>query len=193
MGINMASIMRKVNAFAKSSAGKKKIAGVTGGTGEGFVDLEARRKEMIEASQEMLAILKKHAASAGLPASVMEHVESFAASAPSVNDDGSGSVAINMTSDPSRPSLCPERYGGVDNIVAIFNNGYEASNYVYGNWANHEQTGKVSKGRTQEGSAYVRSRKQRDGLGFMQSAVAEFNASCGAKYNVTAFLGGPYG
>lgn len=180
----MGSITGKVNSFLSSSAGKNKIKGLTGG-GNGTVDLEERRKEMILAAQGMVALLKQHAASAGLPASVMAHVESFAASAPTINDDGSGFAVINMGSDPTRPSLCPERYGGVHNIVALFNNGYEASASVYGKWEGH--------GDVEGGSAFIKSRPQRGGLGFMQSAVADFNGKYGSKYNVIAVLGGPYG
>lgn len=33
-----------------------------------------------------------------------------------------------------RPSLVPERYGGVTDMFALFNNGYVANSYVYGMW-----------------------------------------------------------
>lgn len=190
--INMGDVMGCVNKWAVSYSGRNEIKKALGDGANG-VDLDARKIEMIAAGQEMLALLKQHGASAGLPASVMSHIESFTASAPVVNDDGSGTITLTMASDPSRPSLCPERYGGVSDIVAIFNNGYEANASVYGHWANHEQTMRTSAGKIRDGSAFVKSRPQREGLGFMQSAVAEFNATCGGKYNVFAVLGGPYG
>lgn len=189
MGINMGSIMAKVNAFAKSSAGKRRIAAATGGAGGGgSVNLEERRAEMIAAGQEMVALLRQHASGAGLPASVMDHIESFIALAPIIDDDGSGSLAITMTSNPSRPSLYPEKYDGAYNIVAIFNNGYEASNVVYGR-PEVEVEGQLSI----DGFFYAKSKQHRDGLGFMQDAVADFNAKFGGKYNVKAVLSGMYG
>lgn len=188
MPINLGSVMNKVNNYASSPAGRKKISNVISGVGIGNGDLALRRIEMIMASHEMIALLRQHAASAGLPASVMSHVESFVANIPKVNDDGSGIVAISMGSNPSRPSLYPEKYDGAYNIVALFNNGYDASGVVYGH-PNVEIDGQQSI----NGFFYTKSKQHRDGLGFMQSAVAEFNAKCGSKYNVTAVLGGSYG
>lgn len=190
MKINTGAIMGKVGNYVSSSAGRKKISNSLNGTGSGNScgDLELRRLEMIMAGREMVALLRQHAASAGLPASVMSHMESFIAGAPMIKDDGSGSVAISMSSDPSRPSMYPEKYSGINNIVAIFNNGYDAGNVVYGK-PEVEIEGQLSI----DGFFYTKSKQHRDGLGFMQSAVAEFNAKCGGKYNVTAVLGGPYG
>lgn len=75
-----------------------------------------------------------------------------------------------------RPSLNPAKYGGVDNIVALFNNGYKASDYVYGNWHGNR----------------VRSTISRPGLNFMQEAVSDFNGGYGAANDIVAKLSGEY-
>lgn len=195
MGINLSGIQSKVNAFANSPAGKAKIrkailseSGTGTGSGDGIIDLEKRRQEMIIAGQEMLAIIRKHAASAGLPASVMAHAESFVAGPPNINDDGSGSLSVWMSDNAGRPSLQPSMYEPIYNIVALFNNGYDAGGVVYGS-PEVEIEGQQSI----NGFFYVKSKQHRDGLGFMQSAVAEFNTRFGDKYNVTAKLSGTYG
>lgn len=58
------------------------------------------------------------------------------------------------------PSLIPEWYDEVY-LPILFNNGWEAQNYVYGEW--------VSKG------VYIRSKIRRKGEKFIQKAVEAFN------------------
>ena len=58
-----------------------------------------------------------------------------------------------------RESLVPGRYSGVDNIVALFNNGYVASNYVRGIWKGHNN------------NKPIRSKIGRETLGFMQEGL----------------------
>lgn len=185
MKIDMSYVMGQVNKYASSPSGKKQISNALGGSGSGNVDLELRRLEMIMAGREMVALLRQHAASAGLPASVMSHVESFFANAPKLNDDGSGVIYVSMSSDPKRPSMYPEKYDGVSDIVALFNYGYEASNFVYGK-PDVEIEGQSSI----DGFFYTKSKKSREGLGFLEKAVEDFNATCGGKYNVRAILHG---
>lgn len=183
MKIDMGYVMGQVKKYASSPSGKKQISNALGGSGTGNVDLDLRRKEMILAGQEMVALLRLHAASAGLPASVMSHVESFFAGAPKLNDDGSGIIYVSMSSDPKRPSMYPEKYSGVSDIVAIFNDGYEASNFVYGS-PQVEIEGQTSI----KGFFYTKSKKSREPLGFLDKAVDDFNVTCGGKYNVKATL-----
>jgi len=76
-------------------------------------------------------------------------------------------------------------YDGIDNIVALFNNGYHARNYVYGWWNSHKSA-------TGDTYAWVQSKKEREPLRFMQDAVAEFNATYGAKYGIVVELGSDY-
>ena len=81
-------------------------------------------------------------------------------------------------------------YEGVDNIVALFNNGYHAKNFVYGWWDGHKATGDgVLRSGVDTDFAYVRSKKEREALRFIQQAVMDFNASYGAEYGVTAVEG----
>lgn len=77
-----------------------------------------------------------------------------------------------------RTSLYPEEYEGIDNIIALFNNGYDARSYVYGHWAT---AGKR-----------VRSVTSRPALQFMQEAISNFNNTYGSQYSCRARLGDQY-
>lgn len=86
-------------------------------------------------------------------------------------------------------------YGGIDNIVALFNNGYHARDYVYGWWNGHSPTGEAlaRSNMLTEDYAWVRSVRDRDGLHFMQAAQDEFNAIYKDKYGgVQVVLGADY-
>lgn len=188
MKINSAALSAKIEAFKASSEGKETIKNAvvkylegesTGGHGGSGGGSEAITYDKMEkAAKELIAMVRKHAASAGLPASVMAHIESLEASPIVTRDDGSAQISINMMDDPSRPSLLPENFSGLPNIVASFNRGIDAHGSVFGYW---ESAGKE-----------VWSQRHRPALLFMQSAINEFNVKYGSKYNVTVTLAPEY-
>ena len=184
MAISAAALMGKVEAYAKTPAGQKKMsdkitsyrngsdahvsqAGRTYGGGSIMTE-----KQMIAAAKELISMIKSAAASAGLPASVMEHIESVDDTYPFGLPDGSMGIQIYITDDPKRLSLYPEKYSGVDNIVAIFNNGYTAKDRVYGDFR----------------SKYAYSLVKRQGTFFMQKAIDEFMSKYSAEYDVSVEL-----
>ena len=184
MSISASALMGKVEAYAKTSVGKKKMSDKiasyrTGGdphvssTGKTYGGGNIMTvDQMVDAAKDFIAILKRSAASENLPHSVMEHIESFRFTTPYIMPDGSASMEIYMSDAPGRASLYPEKYVGVDNIVAIFNNGYTADDKVYGNWH----------------GKYISSLDKRQGSFFMQKAVGEFMAKYGSEYDVTVNL-----
>lgn len=197
--INMASIMNKVGAYSRSVNGKLRMQEcIQNYTREGRQKTEAGSKiindaDMQIAASKMIELLKNAAMACDLPASVMSHFNSLTASAIERAPDGSAIIYIRFGGDLHRKSLYEDEYDGVDNIVALLNNGYHANNYVYGSWDGHSPKGEsVADVRTTEGSAYIRSRKNREGLGFIQRAVQDFNSIYGSEYNVTAEAGDDY-
>lgn len=184
MAIGAGDIMSKLSAYAKTAEGQKKMddkirsyrkgsdphvksTGKTYGGGEIMTE-----REMIDAAADFVSMLRTAAASAGLPDSVMEHVESFTFATPYFAPDGSASLEIYMSEAPGRASLYPKKYDGVDNIVAIFNNGYTAQDHVYGKWH----------------GKYVSSLDKRQGSFFMQKAVDAFMAKYGSEFDVSIEL-----
>ena len=188
MALSTGDIMSKLNVYAQSSEGQKrmndkiqsyrkgsdphvKATGKTYGGGSIMND-----KEMIKAAKELISMVRSAAASAGLPTSVMEHVESLDHTMPHINADGSASIQIYITDNTHRDSLMPQKYGGVENIVAIFNSGYSADGRVYGVWHGEK----------------IVSLEQRQGSFFMQKAVNAFEAKYGSKYDVSVDLSSEY-
>ena len=179
---NVASINAKVAAWGKTSAGQAKINAVINNyiqkgtssvmiTGTGNLITKA---QMAEAAEKMKSILTQCAS--GLPASVQAHVANASIGPITQNGPSSYAVELSFDGDMFRPSLQPSRYGGVSNIVALFNNGYFAGNQVVGEW--HGQT--------------VGSKTERAGTHFVTQAVSVFNSTCGGQYHATASASGEY-
>ena len=189
MSISIDSIMQKVNAWAESDVGKKRIAETikayqdgkdphvnsTGKTYGGSQILT--RKDFKKLAKEFISILRSTAASCDLPASVMEHVESFDCSEPYTEPDGSTAIMIYMTDDPRRPSLYLKKHpDGVENIVAHLNCGYEARGIAYGMWH----------------SKWSASLSERKGTWFIQQAAKQFEALYKDKYGIAVEINPEY-
>lgn len=190
MSLSEAEIMARLNKWVTSSEGQKRISeklisyrsgadqhvNSTGKTYGGSTIITYDQMEI--AARDFISILRRHAASAGLPASVMEHIESFYSAPIVVNADGSASIDISMADNPHRESLQPDDFDGLDNIVAAFNSGIDAKGSVFGTWKSR--------------GIDTWSKRSRKGLHFIQAAVSEFNAHYGAKYNVTVTIDSQY-
>ena len=199
--INLDSIMRKVSAYSKTENGKAKMRDViqqyrTKGVGKTAAgDKVITESDMWMAASKMIDVLRSTAQSCDLPPSVLRHFDSLECSQVYEMPDGTSVIYIYFEDDLHRDSLENDLgYEGIDNIIALFNNGYHAHNYVYGWWNGHRPTGEaVSRGSTgTEDFAWVRSKKEREGLQFIQQAVRDFNGNYGADYNETAVAGDDY-
>lgn len=197
--INLDAIMKKVSAYSKTDSGKEKMREViqrykengTGKTGAG--DKVITESDMLIAASKMITVLRATAQSYGLPASVIKHFDSLECSEIHEMPDGSSVIYIYFGDDLHRDSLYSDGYDGVNNIIALLNNGYNAKNYVYGYWDNHSPTGESKlDGRSIDTSAYIRSRKNREGLQFIQQAIRDFNGNYGTDFNVTAIASDEY-
>lgn len=82
-------------------------------------------------------------------------------------------IDINFNGAKHRESLAPETFSGIDNIVALLNNGYDAAKQIRGVWQGH----------TSDGEFYF-SLTHREGAHFIQDAIREFKELYGDKYGV---------
>lgn len=89
-------------------------------------------------------------------------------STPTRNGNGTYSVEINFTGDLERHSVAPWRYDDIKNIIALFNNGYDAANPVYGYWHGKK----------------IRTKTSRTGTYFINNAVNNFMRNYAREYNV---------
>lgn len=193
--VSARSIEAYLQKFAQSAYGqnlmKSKVAqykkdGVKQSAGGSAIVDE---KAMVAAAQKMIELLQETAKSHAVPASVLKHFDKLRHTQVKTAPDGSAYIGIYFADDLHRASLYPETYeAGVHNIVALFNNGYEARNYVYGWWDDHKAIGSESVYRSfpAQNDAYVRSKRSREGLGFIGSAVREFNAYYGTTLRAQA-------
>lgn len=187
--IDMASIEAKIHDWESSDKGRKKKKQIINqhiskqvDKTEGGSQLPTRRV-INKHARKLIEAVKKAAKSHDLPSSVMAHFDSLKIVRSSVMPDGSFVVEIAFTDDLTRQSLQPENYDGAKNIIAIFNNGYprdssrsEAISHVSGWW--HDRN--------------VNALGFRPAMHFMQTAVADYNASFGNKEGFHAEIGEIY-
>lgn len=200
MGINAQSIADKMQAYIESDAGvsrRKKYVDTLIKSGKNITNSGREiigKNRIHEATEKFISILKAEALKSGLPDSVMEHITGISASNPVFTSSGC-SVNLYFAGDLHRDSLENDykEYDGIDNIVALFNNGVHAKDYTYGWWNNRKPTGEAI-GRSMPGDtfAWVRSQKDREALLFMQKSADLFNRAYGKLYNVTVSLASIY-
>lgn len=187
--INTDSILDKVYAWERSDKGQKKIQSTvnkyvrnnTNRTKAG--SRVVTQRDMLDAARKLVKNIKDTAHGCNLPASVLAHFDSLNVGRLQSQADGSYIIDINFTDDLTRESLQPEKYGGVKNIIAIFNNGYpadrsrsEAISHVTGYWHGKETA----------------ALEHRPGLYFLQDAVNDFNLNYGIPLGMYAELGAVY-
>lgn len=187
--INMDSILDKVCAWERSDKGQKKIHGTVNKYVRNNVartkagSRVVTQRDMLEAARKLVQQIKDTAHGCDLPASVLAHFDSLSIGKLQRQVDDSYIIEINFTDDLTRESLQPEKYGGVRNIIAIFNNGYpvdmsrsEAISHVSGYWHGKETV----------------ALEYRPGLYFLQDAVNDFNLNYGMSLDMYAELGAVY-
>ena len=195
--VNMSSILSKCQAYSKTADGKQKMKEVViqkmrngdGRTGCGDEILTIPQMNVL--AKELISTIKLTASSYDLAESVMRHFDSLTYT---VIDAGDGiyECYIYFTDDLSRPSLeTDENQGeGINNIVALFNNGYVAKAPKYGWWNGHSPTGE-SVGRALTGTesyAYIKGTQARPSLRFMQRAIEDFASKYLDKYVMSITL-----
>jgi len=200
--INASALQRKAEAWSRTPEGQRRMKEVIdryrkeGRTTTAAGSRLDSRAMLIEAADKMMLILRRAAMEANLPSSVMKHFDSMTYGNPIALSDGTYMLGIYFTDDLHRDSLENDytNYEGVDNIIALFNNGAHAEDYVYGWWNGPSPSGEaIAHSMTgTEDYAWVRSKKDREGLYFIQQAVADFNGNYGSQYNVTATAGSDY-
>lgn len=163
MKINTKAISDKVKNYVNSPKSKN------------IIQQSMNQNQMISISRELVEIIKNN-----LPPSISGDSIGTIFSAPHIVGD-KWRIEINFNPESVfRNSLLNDGDSGygVDNIIALLNNGYHAKRQVYGYW--------------QTAGRNVWSRQDREALGFMQKAIDIFNDEYGSVYNCTAQLSEKY-
>lgn len=176
-----------LRAYIKTPAGKRKVAKhvddvVAGKTGskdtKGAVTkdkmkeaAELLRESVVQAAMEDAKHNEAYSQD-GIPYSIIDLIDTLTYSNPKKRSNGIYEVTFHFGGNLYRPSLEPEKYHGIDNIVALFNNGYVSPNskYVNGMWHNEMHFGLP----------------YREGHHFIERGVTEYNWNFGDAYNSIA-------
>lgn len=174
--INMASIQAKAEAYLGTKDGKKKVKSAinnaikTNSFNGSYTPKEVGDLFALTLIQEILSLAVpsgSDVSGGNLGPTAIEALTEINVSEPVECGDGLYSVEISFAGDLSRPSLNPRKYGGIDNIAALLNNGYTASKSVHGVWHGEDKWSLV----------------ERNGANFIGSTVAHFSRNKN-KYNI---------
>lgn len=193
---NTQSIFSKCKEWSESKKGKERMKQVISQMQKDGQRVTAAGSEVLtksrmsELADELISILRNTAASYDLPPSVLDHFESLTYVVQDLGD-GEYEFDIYFADDLSRESLyTDENQGsGINNIIALFNNGYVASAPKYGWWENHKPTGEsLIRSGVNGKDAYIRSLQGRQSLNFMQRAIQDFVSKYQGKYPLSVGL-----
>ena len=176
--INMSSIIPKIKAYTETSSGKKQVSQAIQ-----KVIFSVNTKSMKHTPEEIAAkfvstmqdaVRSTQGAGArggALGESAVAAALGFAAGTAVTSEMGGTTIItipFNFEGNLHRDSLYSSQYSGVDNIVALLNNGYSAKSTVFGMWHGNK----------------IRSLQERSGAGFIQNAVRQFWDRYASEYNI---------
>lgn len=124
-----------------------------------------------EAASKFIDVLHQSIDSAGITANQAAAISSISAggAAGGVTSNGvTYTIGISWTGDRTRPSLVPERYGGVYDLVGLLDKGWNASGSVYGTWHGHLTFNRMSQAAGN----------------FVDSAIGTFMGAYASEYHV---------
>lgn len=172
--INMESILSKANAYINTPQFQKKIEekvdsiAMTGGSA---INGQSGRRITIAAvpmaAAKFIEVLQNEIGSLSIGAG--EELTKLEHGAAHKIGKNKYQIEVWFSGDLHRDSLYPAGYPeGVNNIAALFNNGYGANDYVYGEWHGER----------------IRSKKERNALNFIGNAVQNYMANYASEYGV---------
>lgn len=176
ISFNKEAVKAKLKASLNSPEGKKKIAMAGENairTKSGIISGLDSAHTPEEAAQKFLEVLQSSIRSSGLSAGVIDAVSNWKAPGSSTRlGDGHYAISVNFAGEEFRFSLDMQKYGGISNIVSLYDSGAKNGGTmrpVHGEWHGKETW----------------SRTVIPGAHFIDSAINEFMANYASKYNVT--------
>lgn len=166
--INMDSILSKANTFLGSSSGMKKRNVCAQEILSGKKNSGNFKHTPEEAASKFIEVLKNSIDTSGLSPNAISAISNIDYGDVTIHGT-TGTVKIQFVGDMSRPSLAPNVFDGIDDIVALFNNGVDHKmRGVHGTWHGKETW----------------SRTVIPGTHFIEQAVSTFMGLYAAEYGV---------
>lgn len=170
--INMKSILSKAKTYIGSTVGRNKVDGVVNKVMLGNIRLQSAGviHTPEEAASKFIEVLKDSIKNAGLSPNAIEAVSNIEQTSAYRTGYNSYVIQVYFVGDMSRPSLDEAKYGRINDIVALFNNGVDHTmKQVHGVWHGEEAW----------------SRTTIPGTNFIEQAVTDFMGNYASEYNVT--------
>lgn len=169
----MSSILDKAIAFTKSGEFKKRLSKIVDDAVAGRIVLEGNTSAHSpeEAAGKFISVLNMNIASSGLSGGAASAIPEPDYLPPIKIGDGKYMITVYFSGDASRPSLDESHYGGIDDIVLLFNNGVgHTMKQVHGEWHGKEAWSKTNI----------------TGSHFIENAISDFMGNYATDYGVTS-------
>lgn len=171
--INMDSILAKAKAHMGGSDGQNKVNNVVSKVMLGNILLQSGRTAHTpeEAASKFIEVLRSSINSAGLSEGAIGAVSNIEHGSAHSIGHNTYIISVYFVGDMTRPSLDEATYGGINDIVALFNNGVSHKmRPIQGLWHGEE----------------IWSRTVIPGTHFIEQAVTDFMSNYASEYNVTS-------
>ena len=170
--INMGSILAKAKASMESNTGQSKVNGVVNKAMLGNIRLQSGGNIHTpeEAAAKFIEVLRNSIEGTGLSEGAIEAISNIEHGSAHSIGHNTYIIGVYFVGDMTRPSLDEAKYGGINDIVALFNNGVDhIMRPVHGMWHGEETW----------------SRTVIPGASFIEQAITDFMGNYSSEYNVT--------
>lgn len=170
--INMKSILAKAQSHMESKVGQSKVDNVISKVMLGNIRLQSGGTTHTpeEAASKFIEVLQSSINSAGLSEGAIKAISNIEYGSARNIGHSTYIIGVYFVGDMTRPSLDEATYGGINDIVALFNNGVDHTMHpVHGMWHGKETW----------------SRTVIPGTHFIEQAVTDFMGNYASEYNVT--------
>lgn len=170
--INMDSILAKARVCMDTSEKKAQVNNIVNKVILGQIKLETSKNTHTpeDAASKFIEVLRGEINSSGLSVEAIDAISNLDYGAVHRVGENAYVISVYFVGDLSRPSLDESRYGSINDLATLFNNGVDHKmKAVHGKWHGRETWSKTVI----------------PGTHFMEQAVQDFMSNYATDYNVT--------
>lgn len=169
--IDMTSILAKARACMEKEETKKEVRKVVDDVmrGEAMIRASGDVHTIDDIASKFIEVLRWEIENSGLSPNAINSISDIGYSYSAISDSNDYLICVFFTKDLSRPSLMESKYGSINDLAELFNDGVDHKmRAVHGTWHGDE----------------VWSRTVIPGTHFMEQAITDFMGNYGYEYNV---------